>query len=264
MTDNVGNRSVDVDKVYLDWNEAQRLIAQSQGFTSTPTQLFTAFSRGRLKVHVFVTETQNWTPLDWQAFQLTRQSNGAVDPPYVTKGEIFRNNVFDVRAGGLTYVDIEEDADIRRHLNGVRLSALDDEAYLCESRIRVCLQDVQELWPAVVSTVAQQSDLERPGTKPPIAKQSADDKSEELHRSPADETSNYADTGGNDRRLTVKQKAILDWYAAHPEVAIADMSEQRVADAASTWAGPQLRKLSLTPVIDKKTVKSLRKRRLLP
>ncbi|SDH08335.1 portal protein [Pelagibacterium luteolum] len=47
---------------------------------------------------------------------LMEQGEKALDPPFVAKGEIFRNDVFDVRAGGLTYVDMEEDKDIREAL----------------------------------------------------------------------------------------------------------------------------------------------------
>jgi len=47
---------------------------------------------------------------------LLEQGEKAVDPPFAAKGEAFRNDVFDIRAGGLTYVDIEDDADIRQHL----------------------------------------------------------------------------------------------------------------------------------------------------
>lgn len=47
---------------------------------------------------------------------LLEQGEKAVDPPYVAKGEIFRNDVFDIRAGGLTYVDLEDDADIRQQM----------------------------------------------------------------------------------------------------------------------------------------------------
>lgn len=47
---------------------------------------------------------------------IIEQGEKAVDPAYVAKGEIFRNGEFNAYSGGLTYVDLEQDDDIRKAL----------------------------------------------------------------------------------------------------------------------------------------------------
>ncbi len=47
---------------------------------------------------------------------LLEQGEKAVDPPFAARSEIFRGDVFDIRAGAMTYVDIEDGQDIRESM----------------------------------------------------------------------------------------------------------------------------------------------------